>query len=99
AVAGRIGCPVRWTAGPEEPLEGAVRYDNLYDLACWLSGARLYIGNDSGITHLAAAAGVPVIAIFLTTDPQVWGPRTARGLALRDPGIEEVVKAAHLMLR
>jgi dipeptidyl-peptidase III len=47
--------PVRWCAGPDDPpLAGAVRIDDLYELACWLAQARLYIGNDSGITHLAA---------------------------------------------
>jgi len=52
----------------EEPLEGAVKIDDLYDLACWLSTARVYIGNDSGIAHLAAAVGTPVVAIFLASD-------------------------------
>jgi heptosyltransferase-3 len=68
--------PVRWCAGPEDPrIEGAVRIDNLYELACWLAKARLYVGNDSGITHLAAAVGTPVIVLFGPTDPEVWGPR------------------------
>ncbi len=51
--------------------------DNLWDLACWLAHARLYIGNDSGITHLAAAVGTPVVAIFGPTDPEIWAPRGA----------------------
>ncbi len=66
---------VQWCAGPEDQLEGAVRITNLYELACWLATGRLYIGNDSGITHLAAAAGTPVVAIFGPTDPAVWAPR------------------------
>ena len=44
-------------------------------LAGILSAAAAYVGNDSGITHLAAALGVPVVAIFGTTDPATWGPR------------------------
>ncbi|HEV3202671.1 MAG TPA: glycosyltransferase family 9 protein [Bryobacteraceae bacterium] len=68
--------PVRWCAGPEDPpLDDAVRIDDLYELACWLAKARLYVGNDSGITHLAAAVGTPVLALFGPTDPEVWGPR------------------------
>jgi heptosyltransferase-3 len=68
--------PVRWCAGPQDPpLDGAVRIDDLYELACWLAKARLYIGNDSGITHLAAAVGTPVLALFGPTNPEVWGPR------------------------
>jgi len=68
--------PVRWCAGREDPpLDGAVRIDDLYELACWLARASLYIGNDCGITHLAAAMGTPVLALFGPTDPAVWGPR------------------------
>jgi len=68
--------PVEWCAGLEDPrLEGAVRIADLYELACWLGRARLYVGNDSGITHLAAAAGAPVLALFGPTDPEVWAPR------------------------
>jgi heptosyltransferase III len=77
-LAHRLEMPVRWCAGPEEPLDNAVCMDNLYELASWLATARLYIGNDSGITHLAAAVGVPVVAIFGPTDPAVWAPRGDR---------------------
>jgi hypothetical protein len=68
--------PVHWCRGSEDPpLPGAVQIDDLYELACWLARARLYIGNDSGITHLAAAVGTPVLAVFGPTDPAVWAPR------------------------
>jgi heptosyltransferase III len=68
--------PVRWCAGPDDPpLAGAVHIDDLYELACWLAEARLYVGNDSGITHLAAAVGTPVLALFGPSDPAVWAPR------------------------
>jgi hypothetical protein len=68
--------PVCWCAGPDDPpLDGAVRIDDLYELARWLAGARLYVGNDSGITHLAAAVGTPVLALFGPSDPGIWAPR------------------------
>jgi len=67
--------PVHWLAGPEESLPGATRFNNLYDLACWLRGARIFIGNDSGISHLAAAVGTPVNVYFTSTDPRIWSPR------------------------
>ena len=69
--------PVHWCAGREDPpLDGPVtRIDDLYELAQWLAGARLYIGNDSGITHLAASVGTPVLALFGPTEPAVWAPR------------------------
>ncbi len=73
-VAEALG-PVQWLRGPEEQLAGAMFIEDLGDLAAWLGKARLYIGNDSGITHLAAAVGVPVIALFGPTNPGVWGPR------------------------
>ncbi len=44
-------------------------------LAAVLCRCRLYVGNDSGVTHLAAALGVPAVAIFGPTDPRVWAPR------------------------
>jgi heptosyltransferase III len=67
---------VYWCYGPNDPPEDeAVRIDNLYDLACWIAKASLFVGNDSGITHLAAAVGTPVLALFGPTDPAVWAPR------------------------
>jgi heptosyltransferase III len=77
-LATRLALPVQWSAGPQEELGDAVRFENLYDLACWLASARVYIGNDSGITHLAAAVGTPVVAIFGPTDPVIWAPRGQR---------------------
>lgn len=67
--------PVRWLCGPEEHLESAVRIEDLYELACWLRGARIFVGNDSGISHLAAAVGTPVAVFFRATEPRVWAPR------------------------
>jgi len=52
----------------------------LVRLAGVLKWSRAYLGNDSGITHLAASLGVPTVALFGPTDPAVWGPR---GIALR----------------
>jgi len=74
-LAKRLSLDVQWCAGPEEELDHAVRAENLWDLACWLRSARVYIGNDSGITHLAAAVGTPVVAVFGPTDPELWAPR------------------------
>ncbi len=50
----------------------------LADLALVLSHCQGMVGNDAGITHLAAALGTPVIALFGPTDPAVWGPRGKR---------------------
>jgi ADP-heptose:LPS heptosyltransferase len=75
------------------PVEWAQdRFESLLELAEWMAGARLYIGNDSGITHLAAAVGTPVIAIFGPSDPRIWAPPRAK--VLRNPSIENVLSAA-----
>ncbi len=48
---------------------------SLLQVASVMEGCRLFIGNDSGISHLASALGIPTIAIFGPTDPRVWSPR------------------------
>lgn len=44
-------------------------------LAAILQQCHLFIGNDSGISHLAAAMGIKTVAIFGSTDPRLWAPR------------------------
>lgn len=80
ALALRLPYPVRWCAGPQDPkIPGAVSMEDLYQLGCWLGTARCFIGNDSGIGHLAAAVGTPVVTIFGPMNPAVWTPRASRG--------------------
>jgi len=67
--------PVHWLRGPEEELDGALHIEDLYELATWLRQARIFVGNDSGISHLAAAVETPVTVFFRDTDPRVWVPR------------------------
>jgi heptosyltransferase-2 len=55
----------------------------LKEVASVLAASRGYVGNDSGITHLAAALGVPVVALFGPTDAAMWGPRGANVVILR----------------
>ena len=45
-----------------------------------LSKAQVYVGPDTSVTHLAAAAGCPVVALYGPTDPRLWGPWPAGGL-------------------
>jgi heptosyltransferase III len=86
-LADRLPLPVEWAQD---------RFENLLELATWMAGARLYIGNDSGITQLAAAVGMPVIALFGPSDPAIWGPRHAK--ILKDASVNEVLAAANLLL-
>ncbi len=48
---------------------------SLVQLASIMEGCRLFLGNDSGISHLAAALSIPTVAVFGPTDPKVWSPR------------------------
>jgi heptosyltransferase III len=68
-------------------------------LAALLSGSK-FIGHDSGISHLAAAAGAHCIVLFGSTDPDVWAPRNKHVRVLVGPEkdltrltIEEVIFA------
>jgi len=47
---------------------------SLSDLGHIISKAQLFVGPDTGVTHLAAATGVPVIALYGPTIPVEWSP-------------------------
>jgi ADP-heptose:LPS heptosyltransferase len=51
-----------------------IREADLRALARLLAQARSFVGNDSGVTHLAAMAGARTIALFGPTDPASWAP-------------------------
>jgi heptosyltransferase III len=92
ALAGQ-GLSVIATGGP---ADGERRYlDDLWDgakvtrldgrldwpqLAGLLAKARVYIGPDTSVTHLAAASGCPTVALYGPTDPRLWGPWPSGGL-------------------
>jgi ADP-heptose:LPS heptosyltransferase len=56
---------------------------SLLQLASVMEGCWFFIGNDSGISHMAAALGLPAIAIFGPTDPKVWSPRGEKTFVVR----------------
>ncbi len=62
-----------------------VRGRDLAAVAGVLAAAGAYVGNDSGITHLAAALGRPSVALFGPTDPDRWGPRGSHVRIVRAP--------------
>ncbi len=92
---------IAWLAGPAEMERGlsppaepgdAVLADwPLPRLAGALAGAAVCIGNDSGITHLAAAVRceggppTPTVALFGPTNPRVWAPRGSHVQIVRSP--------------
>lgn len=50
------------------------------ELSACIAAARVYVGPDTAVTHLAAAAGTPTVALYGPTDPRLWGPWPAGGL-------------------
>jgi ADP-heptose:LPS heptosyltransferase len=63
------------------------RHLSLPQAAALLQRCRLYVGNDSGVSHLAGRLGVPTAAVFGPTDPAVWRPL--------GPHVQPVAAAGH----
>ncbi|TAN35865.1 MAG: glycosyltransferase family 9 protein [Verrucomicrobia bacterium] len=57
----------------------------LVEVAAVLAHCAAYLGNDSGITHLAAALGLPVVALFGPSNPAHWAPRGLRVRVIQAP--------------
>ena len=58
---------------PSLPVVRATEWP-LPRLAALLTESRAYLGNDSGVSHFAAALGAPTVVVFGPTDPAVWAP-------------------------
>ncbi len=82
------GYAVLWITGPAEQSELFPSQDkvckevSLTELSLIIKKCLLFIGNDSGITHLAAAVGCRVVAIFGSSDPLVWSPRGSNKVSI-----------------
>ncbi len=96
AVAARLDSALPIIRAPGLPIP---------QVAALLCECRLYVGNDSGMSHLAAALGVPTAAVFGPTDPSVWGPLGNRVERIRPTGAgpwpqpDEVLEAAMALQR
>jgi heptosyltransferase III len=64
----------RLSPSPSQELFKLLLHAPLLEVAQHLLHCRCYLGNDSGITHLAAMLGIPTVAIFGPTDPVIWRP-------------------------
>jgi heptosyltransferase-2 len=58
---------------------------SMRELAAMFTSCSVFIGNDSGAMHVAAAAGLPVIGIFGSTDPEGTAPVTQQCTLIREP--------------
>ena len=112
-ISRRVPAVVLWGPAEEARREGLDRFlppnrlspASPVELAEALAGARLYIGNDSGPGHLAAAVGTPTISLFGPTDPTLWRPLGPRSTVIEAPGgsmeslaVEEVLGAVEAQL-
>ena len=78
--------PVEMERGGYEQLSSACVVASgldLAQLAALLARGDLYIGNDSGVSHLAAAVGCRTVALFGPSDERQWAPRGPRVTILR----------------
>ncbi len=101
--------PIVWISGPAETenlLSSIQEQDHVIQdldlpvLAALLQSASLYVGCDSGISHLAAAVGTPTVVVFGPTDPKVWAPRPAEIVHSDDgwPSADRVFQAAQTFI-
>jgi ADP-heptose:LPS heptosyltransferase len=58
---------------------------SLLEAAAVLSHMQLFIGNDSGLGHIAAAAGIPTLTLFGPGEPLRYHPWNSRGRWLQSP--------------
>ncbi|MFZ5481183.1 MAG: glycosyltransferase family 9 protein [Myxococcota bacterium] len=93
AAAALLG-EVAWVGGPVEEGEAwAQLRPDLPELVAILAGAAVVLAPDSGVGHLAAAVGAPVVSVFGPTDPRQWAPVGAVVVAWDTPP-EDVAKIA-----
>jgi heptosyltransferase-2 len=78
-------------AGDQRPRIQLASSLPLPDLATTLSRCRLFLGHDSGVSHLAAAVGTPCLLLFGPTDPAMWAPPGEQVRVLRRGGSLEAI--------
>ena len=66
-----------WTGAKVTRLDGQLSWPQLVGL---FAKARVFVGPDTSVTHLAAASGCPTVALYGPTDPRLWAPWPAGGL-------------------
>jgi heptosyltransferase III len=95
--------PVRWIVEPSRrfpsPPQGQVLHlSNLLEVANVISQAALFVGNDSGVSHLAAAVGAPAVVIFMRGNPAIWRARGKAPVLTPEPKLNDVADACFSLL-
>ena len=83
---------LRDVVGRKQFIDLTDNVDLLTAYAC-LKHARLFIGNDSGAMHLAAAAGTPTLGLFGPSDERLYGPWGPKARAVRGPRNFEQIRS------
>jgi ADP-heptose:LPS heptosyltransferase len=104
-VLGPVECD--WWAGKLPSLRAEVPVllnPPLTVLAGALAGAECFVGNDSGVSHLAAAVGAPTVALFGPTRWEQFSPlgervKVVQGSRMEDTSFKEVLSAAESMIQ
>jgi heptosyltransferase-3 len=92
----RLGLEPVFISGPGESLNAFSSYTcmegaSLEEIKSLLAGAALFVGNDSGPAHMAAAFGLPVVVMFGSSDPDIWRPWQTESSVLTNPaGIQSI---------
>jgi ADP-heptose:LPS heptosyltransferase len=72
----------------KRPVGNVLTFSDPIRLSERLKKTAGYIGNDSGVTHLAAFLGLPAVAVFGPSDPERWHPLGPRTVVVRPPGLD-----------
>jgi lipopolysaccharide export system permease protein len=64
--------------------------------AALLERTTLFVGNDSGLMHIAAASGAPTLGLFGPSNERVYGPYGARARALRGRAYEDIMAEGYM---
>lgn len=76
---------------PERPLLKYCYGLNLNEVATSLKKSDVFVGHDSGITHLAAALGLPLVVLWADTNYEIWHPKSDHSSVLRhSDGIQQI---------
>jgi ADP-heptose:LPS heptosyltransferase len=94
------GADLLVVSGPAEEADGLGEFGEtarclpLEELLARLAGCDLFLGHDSGVSHLAAAVGLPCLLWFGPTDPAVWAPAGPRVHVLSRGGMLAEISVA-----
>lgn len=93
-VARQLNLEPIFLAGPTDDLapfkDFQTSRESLAITKALIAGASLFLGNDSGPAHIAAAFGIPVVILFGPSDPVTWAPWRTESQVLTAPALADI---------